>query len=84
MKDGISFAGWARGYTCGDLPDGISGQDTAGEEHADVHRGGLDDGADCDGYTHQLHEPDASELVADKGLGEGAAGLAGDVDGDYL
>lgn len=65
-------------------PNRITSEDTTREKHANIHRGSLDDRADGYNHTHQLHEPDAAELVADKGLRQGATGLAGNVNCDDL
>lgn len=65
-------------------PDRVSSEYSTREKHANIHRRSLDDCPDGYNHTHQLHEPDAAELVADKGLRQGTAGLAGNINSDDL
>jgi hypothetical protein len=50
------------------LPHGKSSEHAACQEHANVNGSSLNNGANRANHTHQLHELNMSELVANEGL----------------
>jgi len=57
-----------------------TGYRAAGKEHAHVDGSGLNDGADSDYYTAELHEADPSQAVSNESLYQSAHRFACNVD----
>lgn len=65
-------------------PYSVSSQNATREKHAKIHRGSLNHSANGHDHTHQLHESNTSELIANEGLCQGTTSLTGDVDSNDL
>lgn len=68
----------------GGIPNGEAGKGSTSQEHADIHRPGLDSRANRHNDAHHLHEANAAHLIGDGGLKESTNGFSRNVYGHNL